>query len=138
MPFPDRLARFNRWITNPVLGTFSGRLPPFAIVEHTGRRSGRAYRTPVWAFRVDDGFVIALTYGAERDWVKNVHIQGGCTFIRGGRRIALAEPRVVGETEGRQRMPALLRPVLRLLGVTQYLRLRPAERPAEAIARPGG
>ena len=129
MPFPDRLARFNRRVTNPVMGAFAGRLPLFAIVEHRGRRSGRGYRTPVWAFRVDDGFVIALTYGAERDWVKNVRAQGGCTLVRSGCRIPTAAPRVVGEDEGRQHMPALLRPVLRLRSVDR----RDDEAPTSAV-----
>lgn len=123
MPMPDRLARFNRWVTNPLMRTFAGRLPPFAIVEHRGRRSGRAYRTPVWAFSTADGFVIALTYGADRDWVRNVEAARGCTLTRGGRSIPCGDPRVVGAAEGARLMPAPIRPVLRGLNVTEFLRL---------------
>ena len=123
MPMPDGLARVNRWVTNPLMRTFAGRLPPFAIVEHRGRRSGRAYRTPVWAFTTGDGFVIALTYGADRDWVRNVEAAQRCTLARGGRSIPCREPRVVGEAEGLRLMPAPIRPVLHVLGVTQFLRL---------------
>ena len=104
---------------------FAGRLPPFAIVEHRGRRSGRAYRTPVWAFTAGEGFVIALTYGADRDWVRNVETAKGCLLGRGGRSISCGEPRVVGEAEGAPLVPAPIRPVLRLLGVTEFMRLFP-------------
>ena len=125
MPMPDRLARFNRWVTNPLMRTFAGRVPPFAVVEHRGRRSGRAYRTPVWAFAAGDGFVIALTYGANRDWVRNVETAQNCVLERGGRSIPCGAPRVVGEREGAPLVPAPIRPVLRLLGVTKFLRLFP-------------
>ncbi len=37
--------------------------PIFAVIEHRGRRSGRAYLTPVAARRVSDGFVISLAFG---------------------------------------------------------------------------
>jgi deazaflavin-dependent oxidoreductase (nitroreductase family) len=77
----DRLARFNRRLFNPVVRTFAGRrLSPVAIMVHRGRRSGRRYRTPVLAFRLDDGYVIALFYGADRNWVRNVVAAGSCTL----------------------------------------------------------
>jgi hypothetical protein len=57
----DRLARFNRRLFNPVVRTFAGRRgSPVAVVVHRGRRSGRRYRTPVLAFRANDGYVVAL------------------------------------------------------------------------------
>ena len=123
MPLPDRLARFNRRITNPVMRTYAGRVPSLAIVEHTGRRSGRTYHTPVNAFRTDDGFAIALTYGPDRDWVKNVQAAGGCALQRLGRRVELTDPRMV---EGTGLVPAPVRVVLRLLRVGSVLRLRAA------------
>jgi hypothetical protein len=67
MPLPRPLARLNRRLTNRVAGRVAGRLPPFAIVAHSGRRSGRTYQTPIWAFRAPDGFVVALTYGDSAD-----------------------------------------------------------------------
>ena len=127
MPFPDRLARFNRLVTNPLAQTIAGRLPPFALVLHRGRRTGKAYRTPVWAFPTPDGgFAIALTYGPDRDWVRNVLAQGGCALDRGGRRVPLAAPRILAGVQGSRLMPRLLRPVLRLLGVTDVLQLSPS------------
>lgn len=126
MPFSDRVARFNRRVTNPLARTFAGRLPPFALVEHRGRRSGREYATPIMAFADGTGYAIALTYGPDRDWVRNVRAAGGCTLIRGGRRIRLANPSLLGE-EGSALMPGPIRPVLRRFGVTAFLRLNLAD-----------
>src|SRR6266436_9363468 len=73
-----RVAAFHRAITNRVAVRFTGRLPGFAIVTNVGRKSGRLYRTPVNVFREPDGFLVALTYGRDSGWVKNVLAAGGC------------------------------------------------------------
>jgi deazaflavin-dependent oxidoreductase (nitroreductase family) len=120
----DRLARFNRWLPNRIVRTFAGRrLSPVAIVVHRGRRSGRHYRTPVLAFRVDDGYVIALFYGTDRDWVRNVLAAGSCSLERGGRRVELTDPRMLDAGDDKALVPAPMRPGLRLLRVTRVLRL---------------
>jgi deazaflavin-dependent oxidoreductase (nitroreductase family) len=120
----DGLVRFNRRLFNPVVRTFAGRRgSPVAVVVHRGRRSGRRYRTPVLAFRANDGYLVALFYGAGSDWARNVLAAGSCTLQRGGRRVTLLDPRMLDAREGRALVPALMRPVLRLLRVTHLLRL---------------
>ena len=47
MPLPRALGRFNVRVTNRILGPIVTRLPWFGWLEHVGRRSGRAYRTPI-------------------------------------------------------------------------------------------
>ena len=122
MPLPRFLARFNRRVTNKILGVLAYVTPPFTIVVHRGRRSGREYRTPVWAFRTGDGFVIPLTYGASRtDWVQNVLADGRATLVMRRRRVEVAHPRVIHGDEGRRALPRVLRPGLRLLRVDDYL-----------------
>jgi deazaflavin-dependent oxidoreductase (nitroreductase family) len=125
--FSDGLARFNRLIFNRLVRTFAGRrLSPVALVTHCGRRSGRRYRTPVLAMPVDGGFVVALFYGADRDWVRNVLAAGGGTIQRGGRRVELADPRLLDADDAMALVPLVLRPALRLLHVRQVLRLSAA------------
>lgn len=124
MPFLDHLARLNRRLTNPVARTFAGRVPPFALVIHYGRKSGREYRTPVWVFPSGEGFTIALTYGSARDWVRNVMAAGGFSLCWRGQSVALIKPRIVGEPEGMAAIPGILRPVLRMIGVTECLQAR--------------
>ena len=119
------MARFNRWLPNRAVRMFAGRrLSPIAIVEHRGRRSGRDYRTPVVAFRVDGSYVISLPYGASRDWVRNVLAAGSCTLQIGGRHVTLTEPRLLEPGEGLPLVPAPMRIGLRLLRVSKLLRCK--------------
>src|SRR5918995_6497509 len=91
---PRRLARFNRRVANPIVRLVAGRVPPLAVVHHTGRSSGRRYRTPVVAFARGDAVVIALVYGRGSDWVRNVGATGGARITRRGRSEAFVEPQI--------------------------------------------
>src|SRR5215207_6831672 len=122
VPLPKRLARFNRVITNRVAFPVARRVPGFAVVLHTGRRSGRPYRTPVNAFRAPDGYVIALTYGPDSDWPKNVLAAGGCILLTRGTAVPLTGPRLV-HTQRHPSIPAPVGAILRLIGVRDYLEL---------------
>jgi deazaflavin-dependent oxidoreductase (nitroreductase family) len=121
VPIPKAIARFNRRVTNPLVGRLAGWLPPLAIVVHRGRRSGREYRTPIMAFPRRGGVVIALTYGPDVDWVRNVVAAGRCRLIYRGREVSLARPRLVEMVEPPSMLPALVRVVLRLARVDHYL-----------------
>jgi len=93
MPIPKWVARFNKRVTNRFFLVFAGRIPPLAIVNHTGRSSGRGYRTPVLAFPTETGFVFALTYGRGVDWVKNLVTSGSGSLVYKGAAIPLCEVR---------------------------------------------
>jgi len=103
MQLPQRLARFNRYVTNPIQRRWAGWLPPFAIVEHVGRRSGKRYRTPVNAFKTKvngiDGVAIVLTYGPDRDWLKNLTAAGGGKLRRNAKTYYITNPRVVSRAD---------------------------------------
>ena len=116
------LARFNRRITNRVAGLFAGRAPGFSMLIHTGRRSGKTYRTPILTFRDGDGYRIALTYGDGADWVRNVLAAGGCDLLTRGRLIHLTDPRVINDPANRW-AAAPVRLALSLIGAPQSLRL---------------
>jgi deazaflavin-dependent oxidoreductase (nitroreductase family) len=120
----DRLARFNRRLPNRVIRTFAGRrLSPVALMVHQGRRSGRQYRTPVMPLPLDDGFLVSLPYGPERDWVRNVLAAGRCTLQRGGRRVELTDPRLLDAAGAAPLLPAALRPALRVVPGIRFVRL---------------
>jgi deazaflavin-dependent oxidoreductase (nitroreductase family) len=123
MSLPKTLARFNLRVTNPVARHVAGRLPGFAIVTHVGRRSGRAYRTPVNLFRSGDSYVIALTYGADAQWVRNVQAAGGCEVLTRGEHIRLVDPRIVRDPR-RAPVPAPVRPILAAIDVSHFMLLR--------------
>jgi deazaflavin-dependent oxidoreductase (nitroreductase family) len=104
-------------------------LPGLGVVIHRGRRSGHLYRTPVNVFRAPDGYVIALTYGIG-DWVRNVLAAGHCELETRGRRVRLVDPRVAHDPD-RRKVPPGVRPILRLIGVADFLHLRAANVPAD-------
>ncbi len=123
MAAPRWLARFNRRVTNRLLGPLASRLPGFGVVVHTGRTTHRQYRTPVNVFPRADGYVIVLTYGPSSDWVRNVLVSGGCTLETRGRAWRLTRPRLLHD-EQRRCVPTPVRLVLRLLGIADFLELR--------------
>jgi len=41
MQIPQWVARFNKYVTNPVQRIWAGYLPAFAVLEHVGRKSGK-------------------------------------------------------------------------------------------------
>ncbi|OBH19732.1 nitroreductase family deazaflavin-dependent oxidoreductase [Mycolicibacter terrae] len=99
MQLPQRLARFNRHVTNPIQRMWAGWAPSFGILEHVGRRSGKPFRTPLTVFSTDDGVAILLTYGPDRDWLKNITAAGGAKLRRHGKTFAVTNPRVVSRDE---------------------------------------
>ena len=102
MKLSRRVARFNSTINNRLQGTYAWLTPPWAVILHRGRRSGRPYRTPVLAFRHDGTLIIALLYGEESDWLRNLRAGGG-EVVRGGRAFELVEaPRVVDTAAARE------------------------------------
>ncbi|SRR6266508_4994625 len=121
--FARRLARFNRRFTNHLARPLATRLPGFGVVVHTGRRSGRGYRTPVNVFKQPGGgYVIALTYGRTADWVKNVVKAGRCELVMRGRRHRLVRPEIFRD-DARHAVPRVVRPMLHRLGVAEFMRL---------------
>ena len=66
-----------------------------SIVQHVGRKSGRAYETPVVATRHDDDFLIALPYGQRTDWLQNVLAKGEAGIVMNGHEYRADHPEVV-------------------------------------------
>ncbi len=122
MPAPRSIARFNRRFANRLFLRVAGYLPGFAIVNHVGRKSGRAYRTPVNVFRTDGGYIIALTYGSESEWVKNVLAAGSCELQTRGRRVHLFNPHIKTD-RSKSWAPLPVKLILDLIDAPQYLQL---------------
>jgi deazaflavin-dependent oxidoreductase (nitroreductase family) len=116
------VAAFNRIFLNRITGHFAARLPGFGILTHVGRKSGRAYRTPVNVFRAPDGFLIALTYGRDSEWVKNVQAAGRCQLETRRVTYELSSPTIIHDPT-RQRFPFPVRLILRLIGANDFMPL---------------
>jgi deazaflavin-dependent oxidoreductase (nitroreductase family) len=122
MPLPRWLARANRYTTNRITGPAAGHLPGFGIVVHTGRTTGRTYRTPVNVFGTHTGYAVALTYGPDSQWVRNVLAAGACDLETRGHTERLTVDRVVHD-EDRRAVPWLVRQILGALDVADFLLL---------------
>ena len=117
------LRPFTTHVFNRVSRRFAGRLPGFGILAYRGRTSGRPYRTPMNVFRHGDAYVLALTYGSDVQWVKNVLAAGGCDLMTRGRTVHLVEPKLFVDPR-RLQMPQPVRFFLGLMRVTEFMRLR--------------
>lgn len=126
MPFPRAVARFNRY-PNRIARRLAPYVPPFLLLSHTGRTSGKRYRTPVFGFRTGTGFVIALTYGRNADWVRNVLATEGCEAVYRRHTFSLTEPRLVSGDPATQPLPAIVRRVLPLVNVTDFMLVHASE-----------
>ncbi|CAN3126984.1 nitroreductase family deazaflavin-dependent oxidoreductase [Mycobacterium sp. smrl_JER01] len=124
MQLPQWLARFNRRVTNPIQRLWAGWAPTMGILEHVGRRSGKRYRTPLTVFSTRDGVAVLLTYGPDRDWLKNLQSAGGATMRRHGRSFEVTEPQVVAKAQAAQSVTGMMRPLFAVLPFEQAVVLR--------------
>lgn len=128
MQLPQWLARFNRHVTNPLQRLWAGWVPTMGILEHVGRRSGKPYRTPLTVFSAEidgrAGLAILLTYGPNRDWLKNLTAAGGGRLQRYGRTFAVTNPRVVSKAEAAPHVKGLWRPIFSVLPFENALLLQ--------------
>ena len=114
------ISPFTKRVVNPLTRRLADRLPGFGLVTHVGRRSGTTYHTPLNVFRRGDGYVFALTYGPDVDWVRNVIAAGSCTMRTRGRTVRLVDPQLVHDPSGHL-VPRPVRTFLGLMRVTDYL-----------------
>lgn len=124
MRLPEWLARFNRYVTNPIQRLWADRLAPWAVIAHRGRVTGRHHRTPVLAFPTGAGFAVILFYGPDTDWVRNLEAAGGGVVVRRGRRWWVGPPEVVRGEAGQALLPWPMRWIVRALGHPPVLHLR--------------
>lgn len=100
-------------------------------MAYCSRRSGREYQAPVNVFAADEGCVLAVTYGPDSDWVKNVLAAGDCEPRTRRRVVQVTAPRLYhGET--RRGIRPVERQVPRAVHVADFLSLKtaPAASPA--------
>ena len=95
-----------------------------SVVRHVGRTTGRPYETPVQAVATDDGFVIALPYGPNTDWLKNVLASGSATIAHEGTTQRVDRPEVVHMSVATPRFSPTDQRMHRLFRVEQCLLVR--------------
>ena len=109
----------------------SGVIPVWAVIVHTGRRSGRRYRTPIAIRPTADGFVIPLPFG-KTDWCRNA-MAGSDTVVRWkGHDYPVGAAELIARAAGEAAFPLPLRKALGLLRITQFLAVRRSDAAAAA------
>ncbi len=110
-----------------VLKSAGGPGAPTSVIRHVGRKSGRSYDTPVEAATTDDGFAIALPYGLNTDWLKNVIAAGSATIVHDGNTYEVDHPEVVPIADTNHYFRESAQRAHRRFNVEESLRLRRAE-----------
>ena|SRR5215467_8390846 len=120
----NRIRTFNKYITNRLLYRFAScSRGPFAVLYHVGRRSAKPYVTTIMIWPMGDGFVIALTYGPEVDWYRNILAAGHCSLLWHGRVYAAGKPESIDVETALPAFPPAFRPILRKRGM-QFVRVK--------------
>lgn len=125
MKIPGFVRYFNKYVLNHLTGLIARiGLGPFCIVYHVGRKSGRGYETTIQAYKVANGFMIALTYGAEIDWYRNIVAAGGCKLFYHHKLYALGAPAQLDKETALPLFPSPERAILRAIGIQDFIRLQ--------------
>lgn len=121
------LTSYHKHVTNPVMVRFfAGRSKHSALLHHVGRRSGKAYATPLTAHRSADTIIVPLPYGADTDWLRNVKAAGESVVELEGRSFAVDEPEVISIDEVMPLLPPFVVRIVRLHETEIALRLHVA------------
>jgi deazaflavin-dependent oxidoreductase (nitroreductase family) len=123
-PVLTAVRRLNRSVTNPRVMRTAGTVgTQTSVIEHIGRKSGRAYATPVDVVPTRTGFLIALPYGMQADWLRNVLAAGSATVVTNGERVEVGAPMIVPTADVASLIPARTLRTLRLFSVDTCLHL---------------
>ena len=119
------IRAFNKRYFNRLVHRFAGiSRTPFALLRHVGRRSGKPYETPIIVMPQGKSFVIALTYGPEVDWYRNVQAAGGATLLWHNQEYALKPPEQLDVKTGLAAFPPPFRQILGVLGTQHFVRMK--------------
>jgi deazaflavin-dependent oxidoreductase (nitroreductase family) len=123
----DQKRRVNKRFNNRLVMSIGRAGKPhslFALVEHTGRKSGRQYVTPVRLVQHGDAFIIPLTYGERADWYRNLLTAGRMTIHWQGKPYPVGQPERVEVSLAARDFPLVSRFLFWLDGVPAFVRVK--------------
>ena len=122
-----RLRIFVKHFVNPLVRNLAhSSRGPFAFLRHVGRKSGKTYEIPIMVWRVEDGFIISLTYGSNVDWLRNLQAAEQGTLRWHKQEYVFQTPVFVDEAAALRALhalPAFMKFVLRRRGAHEYVKL---------------
>lgn len=123
-PFQTAICTSNKYLLNPLMLRLAGRRWWYAsVVEHTGRRSGKRYSTPIVADRVGEHIIVPLPYGTQVDWVRNVLSGGEATVVSKGETYRVTAPELISATQALPLLPRDRRRTFEKVSIEHFLRL---------------
>jgi deazaflavin-dependent oxidoreductase (nitroreductase family) len=113
-------------VLNPLMMLFAGTrlMPLYGVIQHVGRRSGKAFRTPVVVRRTEDGFIVPMPWGEGTDWFRNIRAAGGCVIRWKGRDYAMVEPEVIDAAGAQAAFNGAMQAGMTRFGIKQVAHLR--------------
>ncbi len=121
----DTVRVLQKHVLNPVMKIVAGQKYWYAgVIEHTGRRSGKKYSTPVVIDRVSDGFIIPLPFGTEVDWLRNVLAAGDATLRVHGETCHAVEPEIIDAATAYQQLSPRRQREFGRFRIKKYLKLK--------------
>lgn len=124
-PFQRMIRTNNKYLLNPVMLRLAGRRWWYAsVLEHTGRRSGKHFKTPIVADRVGEHLIVPLPYGTQVDWIRNVMAAGEATVVRKGVTYRVTSPEIIAATQALPLLPRDRRRTFERVGIGHFLRVR--------------
>jgi deazaflavin-dependent oxidoreductase (nitroreductase family) len=124
-PFQGLIQTSNKYLLNPLMLRLAGKRFWYAsVIEHTGRRSGKRFSTPVVADRVGDAILIPLPYGTQVDWVRNVLSAGRATVVSKGATLSVVSPELIDSTQALPMLPRHRRHTFERFRIGHFMRLR--------------
>jgi deazaflavin-dependent oxidoreductase (nitroreductase family) len=124
MPLPRWLAHINKRVFNP-MEVRRGARP---VLIHTGRSSGKTYRTPLDTHHLPDGYLFIPLYGPRTDWVKNVLAAQAARLSIDGHEIELDSPRLVKKKDIWPMVPTTTKKYPGISGESELLRMTSADK----------
>jgi deazaflavin-dependent oxidoreductase (nitroreductase family) len=122
-PFQTLIRTSNKYLLNPVMLLLAGRRYWYAsVIQHTGRRSGKRYSTPIVADRVGSHLIIPLPYGTQVDWVRNVLTTGNADIISKGHTYHVVCPELIDSTQALPELPRERRRTFVRVSIGHFLR----------------
>ena len=120
---PGSRSQLNKKSDAIFLKIAGGCLRAYSLLKHSGRSSGKEYVTPLTAYPLGDGFVIALLYGDATtvSWCRNVMAAGKCIIKTHGQEHVLGRPEIISAAQALHAYPPLFRLMYKSRGIQQFL-----------------
>jgi hypothetical protein len=120
---PGSRSQLNKRSNAIFLKIAGGPLRAYSLLKHIGRSSGKEYATPLTAYPLGDGFVIALLYGDATivSWCRNVMAAGKCIIKTNGQEHVLGRPEIISAAQALPAYPPLFRFVYKSRDIRQFL-----------------